>query len=144
MNLHRKAKRRGLLYTKLNGKRMKDTNADAGMLQAFQNFKVVTYIPEETLEDLLDALREVTVNEIGAYRNCVTWYPVRSIWTSLEKADPYLGIPGEESRECELKVEFLCHREKVRETIQAILRVHPYEEPVIDIVPMLLAGEWKD
>ena len=109
-----------------------------------QNYKIATYVPEEILENLLDALKAVTVNEIGAYRNCVTWYPVKSIWTSLEQAEPYIGKAGEESRESEIKLEFLCQREKVSECIRAIRRVHPYQEPVIDILPMITAREWED
>ena len=43
---------------------------------------------------------------------------------------------GEISREPELKVKVTVRAERVDETIAAIKRVHPYEEPVINAIPL--------
>lgn len=34
-------------------------------------------------------------------------------------------------------MEALCPIEKVRETIEAIKKIHPYEEPLINVIPLL-------
>lgn len=107
------------------------------------NYKVSTYLPKEDLQVLIEALQEMTVNSIGYYKNCITWYPVRSTWTSLDHSDPYIGAPGEVSVEDEIKVEWLCAKDKVSKVIEAIRQVHPYEEPVIDIIPMYTAKDWE-
>ena len=57
-------------------------------------------------------------------------------WRPLEGAAPYLGSVGEISREPELKVEVTVRAEHVDETIAAVKRVHPYEEPVINAIPL--------
>ena len=44
---------------------------------------------------------------------------------------------GEVSREPEVKVEVTCRRDRAAETVAAVKRVHPYEEPVINVIPLL-------
>lgn len=105
-------------------------------------FKVATYLPQDKTEELIGALREITVNQIGNYSDCISYYPVQSTWTCLDGSTPYIGKPGEISRETEDKVEFLCHEDDLRRAISAIRRVHPYEQPVIDIIPMYIAEDF--
>ena len=47
-----------------------------------------------------------------------------------------IGKAGEVSCEREVKVEVTVYTEKVEETIRAIKEVHPYEEPVINALPI--------
>jgi len=49
---------------------------------------------------------------------------------------PYIGKAGEISCEPEIKAEVTVFKEKVDETIEAIKKVHPYEEPVINVIPI--------
>ena len=37
----------------------------------------------------------------------------------------------------EEKLEVVCNVDKVKDAISALRRTHPYEEPAIDIVPLL-------
>jgi hypothetical protein len=106
-----------------------------------ENFKVDTYVPESVLSELIDALKDIPVNRIGYYSGCVSWFPVRSTWTCLEGSTPYLGTPGEVSEEDEIKVEFMCAKKDLRKAVEAVKRVHPYEQPVIDIMPLYLADD---
>ena len=59
-----------------------------------------------------------------------------SYWRPLDGTDPYIGKAGEISCEREVKVEVTVYTEKVEETIRAIKEVHPYEEPVINALPI--------
>lgn len=59
-----------------------------------------------------------------------------SYWRPLDGTDPYIGKAGEVSCEPEAKVEVTVYTEKVEETIRAIKEVHPYEEPVINALPI--------
>lgn len=61
---------------------------------------------------------------------------VTSYWRPLEGTDPYIGKAGEISCEPEIKAEVTVFKEKVDETIEAIKKVHPYEEPVINVIPI--------
>ena len=58
-------------------------------------------------------------------------------WRPLEGCNPYIGNEGEISKEPEVKVEVTVFTEAVDRTIEAIKKVHPYEEPVINVIPIL-------
>ena len=63
---------------------------------------------------------------------------VTGYWRPLDGCDPYIGENGKISSEPEAKVEVTIYAEAVERTIQAIKEVHPYEEPVINAIPI-----WK-
>ena len=63
-------------------------------------------------------------------------------WRPLEGCNPYIGNEGEISKEPEIKVEVTVFTEAVDRTIEAIKKVHPYEEPVINVIPILRTSFW--
>lgn len=100
--------------------------------------KIVAYIPVGYLDAVLDVLRSVGANRIGEYADCISWWRVRSTWTSLDGAHPFSGEVGEVSVEDEYRVEFSCDDDREGEVAAAIHRVHPYEEPVIEAYPIVM------
>ena len=62
--------------------------------------------------------------------------PVTGYWRPLDGCNPYIGTNGEISCEPELKVEVTVSTENVDKTIEAVKTVHPYEEPVINVIPL--------
>lgn len=102
--------------------------------------KLEIFIPESHLEILAEALRAVDAGHIGKYDGCFSYSPVTGCWRPLPGAEPYLGREGELSREPELKVEVTCRLDRTAETVAAVKRVHPYEEPVINVIPLLGTG----
>ena len=61
---------------------------------------------------------------------------VISTWRPLEGTTPYSGSCGELSMEEELKVEVTIRREQLHEVMRAIRDVHPYEKPVVNVIPL--------
>lgn len=49
---------------------------------------------------------------------------------------PYIGSVGEIDREPELKVEVTIRAKRIDETIAAIKRIYPYEDPIINAIPL--------
>lgn len=98
--------------------------------------KLEIFIPETHLPALQRALQEVDAGHIGNYDCCLSYSPVTGCWRPLEGTKPYLGSMGEISREPELKVEVTCRTSRVDETVAAVKGVHPYEEPVINVIPL--------
>ena len=82
--------------------------------------KLEIFLPPSHLEVLQKALQEVDAGHIGNYDSC----------------NPYIGTNGEISCEPELKVEVTVYTENVDKTIEAVKTVHPYEEPVINVIPL--------
>lgn len=102
--------------------------------------KLEIFLPATHLEAVQQALREVDAGHIGNYDCCLSYSPVTSCWRPLPGTNPYLGQMGEVSCEPELKVEVTCYLERLDETLEAVKRVHPYEEPVIYVIPLLQTG----
>lgn len=102
----------------------------------FKYCKLEIFIPETHITQLQKALQSVDAGHIGKYDSCMSCSQLISYWRPLDGTDPYIGKAGEISCEREVKVEVTVYTEKVEETIRAIKEVHPYEEPVINALPI--------
>ena len=102
----------------------------------FKYCKLEIFIPETHITQLQKALQSVDAGHIGKYDSCMSCSQLISYWRPLDGTDPYIGKAGEISCEREVKVEVTVYTEKVEETIRAIKDVHPYEEPVINALPI--------
>ncbi len=101
-----------------------------------QWFKLEIFIPASHLDAVKAALQEVDAGHIGNYDSCLACSTVRSTWRPLAGARPYTGTPGTVSEEVEIKVEVNVKRDSLNDTVAAIRRVHPYEEPLINVIPL--------
>ena len=102
--------------------------------------KLEIFIPETHLEALQEALRSVDAGHIGNYDSCLSFHHVTGSWRALEGAAPYQGAVGELLCAQEVKVEVTIKAHRLRETIAAIKQAHPYEEPVINAIPLIGTG----
>ncbi|MBQ7677350.1 MAG: cytochrome C biogenesis protein [Lachnospiraceae bacterium] len=99
--------------------------------------KLEIFIPESHLDVLSKALRKADAGHIGRYDCVLSYSKVTSTWRPLEGADPYSGTIGVLSEEEECKVEVTVEAARLDAAIDAVRRVHPYEEPVINAIPLL-------
>lgn len=106
----------------------------------FQYFKLEIFIPETHFRKLQKALQEADAGHIGNYDCCLSYSRVTGTWRPLPGTSPYIGTENEISEEPELKVEVTCKAENLRRTMEAIKMVHPYEEPVINVIPLYRVG----
>jgi hypothetical protein len=110
----------------------------------FNIFKIETFIPEEYVKNLRKSLNDIGALTVGGnYDNCMAVSKVTGSWRPLEGADPFKGEVGQicEAEEC--KVEFCCNKEILKETVAVIKKVHPYEVPVINVIPILNPNGFK-
>lgn len=107
------------------------------MTEPAEMVKIEIFIPEAFLQELHTVLIKEGIGVIGDYDACLTVIPVQGFWRPLENAKPFDGEVGEISQGSELKVEVNCLIDKVQIALNAIKSVHPYEEPVINIIPLL-------
>ena len=105
-------------------------------MTAIYDYKIEVFIPEELVFRLRDELAGIGVGVIGNYDHCIAFSLVRGTWRPLEGSNPYNGTIGEISEGTEAKVEVNCKKELVREAVQIIRRVHPYDEPLINVIPL--------
>ena len=74
---------------------------------------------------------------IGEYSYCSTC--VKSLGTFIpnDNAKPYIGENNKLEYIEEDKLEVICDIQKAKHVIAELRKVHPYEEPAIDIVPLI-------
>ena len=78
---------------------------------------------------------------MGDYRYCSFSITGKGRFMPTEQADPHIGEANKLEVVEEEQIEVICERSKAKQVIAALRKVHPYEEPVVDIVPLLDEGD---
>ena len=106
----------------------------------FRYLKLEIFIPRTHFKALQQALQQADAGHIGNYDSCLSYSPVMGTWRALEGTNPYLGTIGEICEAEEWKVEVNIAAERLEQTLRAVRAVHPYEEPVINVIPLAAIG----
>jgi hypothetical protein len=102
----------------------------------FTEVKLEIFVPQDHTAKVREELAKIGVGKVGKYDHCVAVYPTQGYFRPLPGADPYEGEVGKISESVEDKIEVNCKRELVNEALKSIRKVHPYEEPVVNIIPL--------
>ena len=105
--------------------------------------KIFVTIPPENVEEVRKAVCEAGAGVIGDYTYCTS--STKSIGTFMpnDNANPYIGENNKLEFVEEEKLEFVCDIDQVRKVISKLREIHPYEEPAIDIVPLIDENYFK-
>ncbi len=103
-------------------------------------FKLEIFVPEGYFAQVRQALWSEDAGHIGGYDRCLSWSRVSSCWRPLEGTRPFDGTPGVLTVGEEVKVEVCCKGEFLERTLEAVKAAHPYEEPVINVLPLAGTG----
>ncbi len=103
----------------------------------FTQYKIAVYVPTENASYIRKCLAESGCGQVGHYDSCSFSAPGKGRFQPQEGADPYLGEVGQLEEVIEEKVEVICPQENLQSTIQRLVEAHPYDEPAIDILPMI-------
>ena len=104
----------------------------------FSVVKLEIFIPVTHFETLREALRSDGAGASEKYDSALSYSPVKGCWRPLPGANPYKGEIGALCEADEYKVEVRCPIEKLPQIVKAVKAVHPYEEPVINVIPLLI------
>ncbi len=107
------------------------------MIVDVQEVKLQVYVPEAYIGAIRDALHDAGFLRVGEYDQVTSWQSSEGTWRPLEKAHPFDGTIGQLCHGFEVKLEVRSSSARAKEAIQIIRRIHPYEEPVIDIIPLI-------
>lgn len=102
-----------------------------------QQIMVVTSATPESLPRILDAISAVGGGIVGNYTHCAFTNPGSGHFKPGQDADPHVGTVGEINTVPEIRIETFCTRAAARAVVAAIRAAHPYEEPVIYLIPLL-------
>jgi len=106
--------------------------------------KIEVFIPEDHVIILRDELSKVNVGRIGNYDHCVAVSNVRGYFRPLEGANPFEGTVGKISEVSECKLEVSCLKENIPVALEVIRRIHPYEEPIVNIFTLANAQYFNE
>lgn len=103
-----------------------------------QLVKIVVTVPEADADKLRQAIGDADGGRIGNYAHCS--FSVKGVGRFKPEtgAHPAIGEVGKLEEVVEERIEITCEQAKLQNVIKAIRTAHPYEEPAIDIYPMLL------
>ena len=99
--------------------------------------KIFVTVPNENVEDLRNAVCSAGAGIIGNYSYCSFATNGQGTFVPNDKSNPYIAEKNKMEIVDEIKLEFVCDVKNVKKVLETIRSVHPYEEPGIDIVPLL-------
>lgn len=98
--------------------------------------KLVVFVPESHAEAVAKVIGEAGGGQIGNYDQCHFYAAGKGTFRPLEDSEPYIGTLNEKSTVEEIRLETLVPRALVKTAISEMLRVHPYEMPAYDVIPL--------
>lgn len=99
--------------------------------------KIIVTIPSENVEEVRNAICEAGAGVIGNYTHCSMSTKCVGTFKPTNEANPYIGEKNNLEFVDEEKLEVVCDVKKVKEVVTTLRNVHPYEEPAIDIIPLI-------
>jgi hypothetical protein len=102
---------------------------------------IVVTVPPEQADAVLEAIASAGGGMIGNYTHCAYTSVGKGRFKPNETAQPHIGAKGEINAVDEVRIETFCDRDKAKAVVNAIRKAHPYEEPVIYLIPLLSEDE---
>lgn len=101
-----------------------------------KRIKIVIFVPETHADIVREALGNAGGGVIGNYSHVTFSTKGTGRFLPMKGAHPAIGQVGTLEAVAEEKIESVVSRENLEHVMQAIMAVHPYEEPAIDIYPI--------
>ena len=105
--------------------------------------KIFVTVPVDNVNQVRDAVCKAGAGIIGEYTFCTSSTKSIGTFRPSENANPHIGEKNKLEFVQEEKLEFVCDVENVTNVIKELRKSHPYEEPAIDIIPLIAESEFK-
>lgn len=99
--------------------------------------KIIVTIPVENVEEVRNAICNEGAGVIGNYTYCTMSTKCIGTFIPSNNANPYIGEKDKLEFVEEEKLEVICDIDIVKKVLKRLREVHPYEEPAIDIIPLI-------
>ena len=96
--------------------------------------KLVTFVPSEFTDQVVDALATAGAGRVGNYDRCFFAVDGTGSFRPLPGATPFLGEPGRTETVAETRLEMVLARRDRAAVVTALHQAHPYEQPAYDVV----------
>ena len=99
--------------------------------------KIISTVPTQSIANVRNAICELGEGVIGNYTYCSMSTKCIGTFKPNDNANPYIGENNKLEFVEEEKLEVVCDVNNVKKVISKLREVHPYEEPAVDIIPLL-------
>ena len=97
-------------------------------------YKLVTFVPHDDADRLVDALAAAGAGDIGGYERCAWTTGGTGTFRGGAGTEPAVGEPGRVEHVAETRVEMVVPGSATGAVLSALRSVHPYEEPAFDLL----------
>jgi hypothetical protein len=99
-------------------------------------YKIQFFVPIDACESVKKSMFNAGAGKIGNYDQCSFETKGIGQFCPQNGANPFLGNVGSIEKVEELRVEMICEADKVKTSIEALKKSHPYEEVAFDIIKL--------
>ncbi len=99
--------------------------------------KIIVTAPVENIKEIRNAICDEGARIIGNYTYCTISTKCIGTFKPSDDANPYIGENNKLEFVEEEKLEARCDINIVKKVLKRLREVHPYEEPEIDIIPLI-------
>ena len=99
--------------------------------------KIIVTVPVANINEVRNAICSEGAGVIGNYTYCTTSTKCIGTFIPSENANPYIVEQNKLEIVEEEKLELVCDIKIVKRVLKRLREVHPYEEPGIDIIPLI-------
>ncbi len=104
------------------------------------DYKLVTFVPEEAVAQVSEAIFRAGAGRIGRYTSCSFRTKGTGTFFGEEGTRPVVGAAQRFEEVSELRLETVVPVARAAEVVRALRESHPYEEPAFDLVRLAAAA----
>ncbi|MFW5991844.1 MAG: Nif3-like dinuclear metal center hexameric protein [Halanaerobiaceae bacterium] len=98
--------------------------------------KIVTFVPEDHLKEVKEAIFTKGAGFIGNYSHTSFRTEGEGTFKPATDTQPFTGKKGKVNKVREMRLETIAPAGKVERVVKALVKAHPYEEVAYDIYPL--------
>jgi hypothetical protein len=114
---------------------------DIKKYKAEKLFKIVVFVPQDSIDAVRASMGSAGAGFIGNYSDCFFTSSGEGTFRPLEGTNPYIGSFGQLEKVNEYRLETVVTEKNKSAVIEAMKKVHPYEEVAYDVYPLEIGGK---
>ena len=99
-------------------------------------YQISFYVPLLNAEKVKSAMFEAGAGEHGNYTRCSWQTEGMGQFMPIHNANPAIGEIDKIETISEVKVEMICHKDKIKDVVTSMKNTHPYESVAYSVVRM--------
>lgn len=102
-------------------------------------YKLISFMPEQVVESISDALFKAGAGRIGNYSQCSFRSPGMGTFFGDSSTHPAVGKAKQLQTVEEVRLEVIVNSDDLAHVVATLRNIHPYEEPAFDLIPLTAA-----